>query len=149
MPTSTGKFLKKIFSALFFGKFLTFGKTWLYCREVLKTIFLHRNRFAGAAETGIFTVDKTNEKFSVYLLMNRSLEEVFFGMVCIGGGADEELPSEIAHWDWQNHAIANPVMMAEELLFDEAVCEICTLQEKVKQNPQGKTLLENKSVVQA
>ena len=87
------------------------------------------------------------EKYSVYLLMNRSLEEVFFGMIKSCGADDEELPGEIAHWDWRNHAISNPVMMAEELLFDEAICEIRTLQESVKKNPQGKKLLENKSIL--
>ncbi|MBR2873822.1 MAG: hypothetical protein IKB99_10030 [Lentisphaeria bacterium] len=94
-----------------------------------------------------FDVDKTKETFSVYLLMNRSLEEVFFGMVCTGGGSSEELPPELVHWDWINHAISNPVMMAEELLYEDAVSEIRTLQESVKKNPQGKNLLENRSIV--
>ena len=89
------------------------------------------------------------EKYSVYLLINRSLEEVFFGMISSGGSDDGELPPEIGHWDWCNHAIANPVMMSEELLFEEAVREISTLQESVKKNPQGKTLLENRSVLPA
>lgn len=89
------------------------------------------------------------ETFSVYLLINRSLEEVFFGMVKNGGAGNEELPGEIGHWDWCNHAIANPVMMAEELLFEDAVNEIRTLQENVKKNPQGKTLLENRSILPA
>ena len=87
------------------------------------------------------------EKYSVYLLINRSLEEVFFGMVKTGSTSDEKLPEEISHWDWCRHAIANPVMMSEELLFDEAVREIRTLQESVQKNPQGKTLLENKTIL--
>ena len=89
------------------------------------------------------------ETYSVYLLINRSLEEVFFGMVKSSGTDNEELPCEIAHWDWCNHAIANPVMMTEKVLFDEAVKEILSLQESVKKNPQGKILLENKSVLPA
>ena len=87
------------------------------------------------------------EKYSVYLLINRSLEEVFFGMVKTSGSQDEELPGEISHWDWCSHAIANPVMMSEELLHDEAVREIAALQESVRKNPQGKTLLENRSIL--
>ena len=89
------------------------------------------------------------ETYSVYLLINRSLEEVFFGMVKTSGSQDEELPGEISHWDWCNHAIANPVMMTEKVLFDEAVKEILSLQESVKKNPQGKILLENRSVLPA
>lgn len=86
------------------------------------------------------------EKYNVYLLMNRTLEEVFFGCVNTAGSGDAEFPAEIAHWEWQTHAIANPVIMAEGLTFAEAAEEIRTLQISVLKNPQGKTLLENKSL---
>lgn len=86
------------------------------------------------------------EKYNVYLLMNRTLEEVFFGCVNTVSSSDADLPSEIAHWQWQTHAIANPVIMAEGLTFAEAAEEIRTLQISVQKNPQGKTLLENKSL---
>lgn len=86
------------------------------------------------------------EKYNVYLLINRTLEEVFFGCVKTVSSDDAVLPAEIAHWEWQTHAIANPVIMAEDLSLTEAVEEIRTLQISVQRNPQGKTLLENKSL---
>ena len=86
------------------------------------------------------------EKYNVYLLMNRTLEEVFFGCVNTAASSDADLPAEIAHWQWQTHAIANPVIMAEGLSRTEAVEEIRSLQISVQKNPQGKTLLENRSL---
>ena len=87
--------------------------------------------------------------YSVYLIMNRTLEELFFGHVDNSGTQEAELPAEISHWDWCNHAIANPVIMAEKLSCEEALCEICSLQEKVKADPQGKKLLENSAAVRS
>ena len=85
--------------------------------------------------------------YSVYLIMNRTLEELFFGHVDNSGTQEAELPSEIAHWDWCGHAIANPVIMAENMSCEEALCEIRSLQEKVKADPQGKKLLENSAAL--
>ncbi len=86
------------------------------------------------------------EKYTVYLLINVTLQEVFFGMA---GGLNESVeapPPEIAHWDLSNHHISNPVMIEEELLQEEAVSAIRDLEEKARKNPQGKTILHNRSV---
>ena len=86
------------------------------------------------------------EKYTVYLLINVTLQEVFFGMAGNLNESVDSLPPEIAHWDLQNHHISNPVTIEEALAFEEAVSTIRTLQEKALKNPQGKTILLNRSV---
>ena len=86
------------------------------------------------------------EKYTVYLLINVTLQEVFFGMTGNPNESADTLPPEIAHWDLLNHHISNPVMIEEALAFEEAVSTIRTLQEKALKNPQGKTILLNRSV---
>ena len=86
------------------------------------------------------------EKYTVYLLINVTLQEVFFGMAGNLNESVDTLPPEIAHWDLLNHHISNPVMIEEALAFEEAAATIRTLQEKALKNPQGKTILLNRSV---
>jgi len=86
------------------------------------------------------------EKYTVYLLINVTLQEVFFGMTENVNESADSLPPEIAHWDLLNHHISNPVMIEEELLQEEAVSAIRDLEEKARKNPQGKTILHNRSV---
>ncbi len=86
------------------------------------------------------------EKFTVYLLINVTLQEVFFGMTGDLNESVDALPPEIAHWDLLNHHISNPVMIEEALALEEAVSTIRSLEEKALKNPQGKTILLNRSV---
>ena len=86
------------------------------------------------------------EKYTVYLLINVTLQEVFFGMTGNVNESADALPPEIAHWDLLNHHISNPVMIEEALAFEEAVSTIRSLEEKALKNPQGKTILHNRSV---
>ena len=86
------------------------------------------------------------EKYTVYLLINVTLQEVFFGMTEDLNESVDSLPPEIAHWDLLNHHISNPVMIEEALALEEAVSTIRSLEEKALKNPQGKTILHNRSV---
>ena len=86
------------------------------------------------------------KKYTVYLLINVTLQEVFFGMAGNPNENVDALPPEIAHWDLLNHHISNPVMIEEALAFEDAVSTIRALQEKALKNPQGKTILLNRSV---
>ena len=86
------------------------------------------------------------EKYTVYLLINVTLQEVFFGMAGDLNESVDSLPPEIAHWDLLNHHISNPVMIEEALAFEEAVSTIRSLEEQALKNPQGKTILHNRSV---
>ena len=83
------------------------------------------------------------KKYVVYLFVNISLQEVFFGMAVSSGADDAEVPPEISHWDFCTHAIANPVMIEEDISEEEARTLIRELQEKGLKNPQGKKILMN------
>lgn len=87
------------------------------------------------------------EKFVVYVFVNITLQEVYFGMNSSAGTDDAQLPEEILHWDFCSHAIANPVMMETGISKTEAVAVIRELQEKALRNPQGKTILMNRLVM--
>ena len=86
------------------------------------------------------------EKYTVYLLVNSTLQEVYFGMcVDLNRGIDE-LPAEIVHWKFGDHYISNAVMIEEELSETEAYEVIREVQEKSLRNPQGKQILLNRSI---
>ena len=84
------------------------------------------------------------EKYAVYVLINVSLQELFFGFAEMEKEI-EALPPEIAHWDTENHRI-DPVILEEALLLEEAAAAVWALQEKALRDPQGKTVLLNRSV---
>ena len=87
-----------------------------------------------------------SEKYTVYLLVNSTLQEVYFGMcVDLNKGIDE-LPGEIAHWEFGRHYISNAVMIEEDLAEEAAFEVIREVQEKSLRNPQGKTILLNRSL---
>lgn len=85
-------------------------------------------------------------KYIVYLLINRSKEEVFFGLTEDLNSIFAECPPEIAHWNLREDFITNPVMIEEELLQKNAVSLIHELQEKSLRNPQGKKILINQTI---
>lgn len=86
------------------------------------------------------------ELFTVYLLINTSIQEVYFGYTKDLNSAGS-IPAEISHWDFREHNISNPVMIEEKLLPEEAVALIGDLQEKTLRNPQGKTLVPNEKTL--
>lgn len=83
------------------------------------------------------------QKYIIYVLINVSLQEVFFGITTALEQILTDVPPEMAHWDLNDHHISNPVIIEEELLFPEAVSTLRTLQENALENPQGKTILLN------
>lgn len=88
------------------------------------------------------------EKYMVYLFVNSSLREVYFGMNETASAGSAELPPEISHWDFCNHAICPPVMIEEGISEQDARLLILELQEKTCRDPQGKTLLVNLAVTE-
>ena len=91
----------------------------------------------------MYGILKIMKEYVVYLFVNISLQEVFFGMADNSDRSSAELPGEISHWDFCSHAIANPVMIEEGISEDEARLLIRELQEKSLKNPQGKKILMN------
>lgn len=85
------------------------------------------------------------KKYMVYLFVNISLQEVFFGMADGSDPGNAEVPDEISHWDFSTHAIANPVMIEEDISEEKARGLIADLQEKSLKNPQGKKILMNRA----
>lgn len=106
----------------------------------MKIDFLQQKVILSQNKTGINVF--LMERYTVYLLINTSVQEVFFGYT-IDLNKPCSIPEEITHWDFRNHNISNPVMMEEDLLLEEAVTLIADLQEKTLRNPQGKTLVPN------
>lgn len=86
------------------------------------------------------------EHFTVYLLINTSIQEVYFGYA-EDLNSEASIPPEIRHWDFREHNISNPVMIEEKLLLEEAVALIGDLQERTLRNPQGKTLVPNEKTL--
>ncbi|MBO7146762.1 MAG: hypothetical protein J6W81_03330 [Lentisphaeria bacterium] len=88
------------------------------------------------------------EKYTVYILINSSNKEVFFGYAPdLNRLFAEPLPSELDHWDLRNDSITNPVMIEEDLILEEALSVIRTLQDNALRNPQGKTILLNQAAL--
>jgi hypothetical protein len=83
------------------------------------------------------------EKYAVYVLVNISLQEVYFGLSGDVNQAVDELPCEIRHWEFGEHSISNAVIVEEDLLYEKALEVIRDLQEKSMKNPQGKKILIN------
>lgn len=83
------------------------------------------------------------QKYIVYVLINVSLQEVFFGITAALEQIAADVPPEMAHWDLNDHHISNPVIIEEELLIQDAVAALRILQENALKNPQGKTILLN------
>lgn len=88
------------------------------------------------------------EEFVVYVFVNITLQEVYFGMNASNKTEEAQLPEEISHWDFTSHAIANPVMVETGISEKEAVSIIHELQTKALRNPQGKKILMNRAVQQ-
>ena len=84
------------------------------------------------------------EKYAVYVLVNISLQEVYFGLSGNVNQSADELPCEIRHWEFGGHSISNAVIIEEDLLFEKALEVIRDLQEKSMNNPQGKKILINR-----
>ena len=84
------------------------------------------------------------ETYTVYLLINSSVQEVYFGLTENLNATGCTLPEEIRHWDLCKHYISNPVMIEEDLTMEAALLLIEELQEKTLRNPQGKTLILHK-----
>lgn len=84
--------------------------------------------------------------YTVYVLINVSLQEVFFGLTGNLEKIFSDMPAELAHWDLKEHHISNAVMIEEDLPHAEALSTIRTLQENALKNPQGKTILLNTAV---
>lgn len=88
------------------------------------------------------------EEFVVYVFVNITLQEVYFGMNSSANTEEAQLPEEICHWDFCSHAIANPVMVETGISEQQAVAVIRELQIKALGNPQGKKILLNRAVQQ-
>ena len=86
------------------------------------------------------------DEFMVYVFVNITLQEVYFGMNCSTKADETQLPEEICHWDFYTHAIANPVMVETGISEKEAAAVIQELQEKALRNPQGKKILLNRAI---
>lgn len=86
------------------------------------------------------------EKFTVYALINSSLQEVYFGMCADVNQEADGLPPEIAHWEFGTHYISNAIIIEEDLPELEAFEVIREVQEKSLRNPQGKKILLNLAV---
>ena len=86
------------------------------------------------------------DEFVVYVFVNITLQEVYFGMCADVNQEIDALPSEITHWEFGTHYISNAVIIEEELSELEAFEVIREVQEKSLRNPQGKKILLNLSV---
>ena len=86
------------------------------------------------------------EKYAVYVLVNSTLQEVYFGISADLNQSVDELPPEITHWEFGVHAVSNAVMVEEDLEKEAAFELVRELQEKSLRNPQGKTILLNLAV---
>lgn len=83
-----------------------------------------------------------NHSLLVYVIINISLQEVYFGKTFALREIYDPFPEEISHWDQQNHQITNP-MIVEEAADASAAKELLTdLIANAKRNPQGKTIID-------
>lgn len=84
------------------------------------------------------------EKYSTYILINVTLQEVYFGTTL--SPVEEvllSLPEEIRHWDTLREHISIPILISKDLLFEEAILDLADLEEKALSDPQGKKILHN------
>lgn len=85
-------------------------------------------------------------KYSVYILINVTCQEVYFGTsdMPLEEIFETVFPEETVHWDLKNHHISVPVLISKDLSMQEAVADLKDLEEKAFKNPQGKKILHNK-----
>ena len=86
-----------------------------------------------------------NEKYIVYILINVTCQEVYFGMT---HKTAEDIfvsvfPVETSHWDLKHHHISVPVLISKDLSREDALADLKDLEEKALKNPQGKKILHN------
>jgi len=86
------------------------------------------------------------ERFFVYLLINNSCREVFFGVTVSFQLLGESLPEEIRHWRIGYDEIISPVIIEEDLTQEEALAVLQEVQEKAIRDPQGRTILRNRDL---